>query len=89
MGKIDTRREVEISLDFPVQLPDRILDRVVMRRPVMRDMIECNIGTDMSMRDSVNLVARLCDLVPAELEDLDTCDFEKLQNQLLAFRGAD
>lgn len=54
----------------------------------MRDMIKHNIGADMSMRDSVNLIADLCDLLPAEMEDMDTCDFEKLQSQLLSFRGA-
>lgn len=87
--KIDTRKEVEISLDFPVQLADRKLEKVVMRRPVMRDMIKHNVDDNMTVQDSVNLIADLCGLVPVELEDMDTCDYEKLQKQFLAFRGVD
>ena len=86
--QFDTRKKVEISLDFPVQLADRLLDKVEIRRPKMRDMVKHNIGLDMSMEDSVNLIADLCGLVPPEIEEMDTCDFEKLQNQLLSFRGA-
>lgn len=85
---MDNRKEVEIRLDYPVQLADRLLDAVVIRRPVMRDMVNHQIGADMTMRDSVNLLADLCGLLPEDLEMMDTCDFEKLQNQLLRFRGA-
>lgn len=87
--KIDMRKEVEIPLDFPVQLGDRKLEKATIRRPVMRDMIKHNVDLNMSVRDSVNLIADLCGLVPDELEEMDTCDFEKLQKQLLDFRGMD
>lgn len=83
---MDNRREVEITLDFPVQLADRKLEKVTMRRPVMRDMLKRQIGMDMTLQDSVNLIADLCGLVSADVEQMDTCDFEKLQNQLLQFR---
>lgn len=86
--KIDMRKEVEITLDFPVQLADRLLEKVVMRRPVMKDILKNNMGLDMDMQDAVNLIADLCGLVAPEMEEMDTCDFEKLQKQLLAFRGA-
>lgn len=85
--KIDMRKEVEITLDFPVQLADRRLEKVTMRRPVMRDFIKNKIGNEMSIVDSVNLISDLCGLVPDELELIDSCDFEKLQDQLMAFRG--
>lgn len=84
---MDKRKEVEITLDFPVQLADRLLDKVTIRRPVMRDMVKHQIGAEMKIQDSINLIADLCGLLPPELEELDTCDFEKLQNQLLSFRG--
>lgn len=84
---MDKRKEVEIALDFPIQLADRLLEKVVMRRPVMRDMLAHDIGLDVKLKDAVNLIAALCNLAPPEIEELDTCDFEKLQNQLLSFRG--
>lgn len=85
--EMDKRKEVEIELDFPIQLADRLLCKVIMRRPVMRDFVRHKIGQDMNLGDSIALVADLCGLVPDEMEDMDTCDFEKLQNQLLSFRG--
>lgn len=85
--KIDKRKEVEITLDFPVQLADRKLEKVTMRRPRMSDMIKHNIGADAGLQESVNLLSTLCDLVPDEMEQMDTVDFDKLQKQLLAFRG--
>lgn len=87
MPDMDKRKTVEIELDFPVQLADRVLDKITMRRPTMRDMIKRNIDANAGIRESVGLIADLCGLVPDEVEELDTCDFEKLQNQLLRFRG--
>ena len=89
MGKIDTRREVEISLDFPVQLPDRILDRVVMRRPKLSDLLAAPIRDTSDLDGEMRLYARLCDLVPDELQELDMADYEKIQKQYLIFRGQD
>ncbi|MBD5641766.1 MAG: phage tail assembly protein [Desulfovibrio sp.] len=89
MGKIDTRREVEISLDFPVQLPDRILDRVVMRRPKLSDLLAAPIRDTSDLDGEMRLYARLCDLVPDELQELDMADYEKIQKQYLLFRGQD
>lgn len=87
--KIDRRREVEIALDFPVQLADRKLEKVTIRRPVMRDFLKHKIDLDMNIEDAVKLLSDLCGIVPDELEMLDVCDFEKLQVQLLRFRGID
>lgn len=86
--KIDRRKEMEIVLDFPVQLADRKLEKVTMRRPVMRDMLKNQSGAQMTLKDTVALIGDLCGLVPDEMELLDSIDFEKLQDQLLAFRGA-
>lgn len=84
---MDKRTKVEIDLEFPVERADHKLEKVTMRRPVMADMIKHQIGLDMTMQDSVNLIADLCGLVSDDIEKMDTCDFEKLQNQLLRFRG--
>lgn len=83
---MDKRKEVEIELDFPVQLGDRLLDKVTMRRPKMKDMLKFDID-NVSIEESMKLVAGLCGLVPAEMEEMDSSDFDKLQKQLLLFRG--
>lgn len=86
--KIDTRREVEITLDFPVQLADRKLEKVTMRRPTVGDLLKNNInGTGYSLKDDIGFFADLCGLVPDEMELLDFTDYEKVQQQFFSFRG--
>lgn len=86
--KIDTRREVEITLDFPVQLPDRKLEKVTMRRPNVGDLIRHNInGAGYDLKDDIAFYADLCGLVPDEMELFDFADYEKIQQQFFSFRG--
>ena len=87
MKNADMRRQVEITLEFPVQLADRKLERLTIRRPTVRDWLNYDLKDDFSLKDSVGLIADLCGLVPDELEMLDFYDFERLQAQLLSFRG--
>ena len=85
---MEKNKEVVITLDCPVQLADRKLAEVTMRRPIMKDMLAHKIGASSGLKEDMGFIADLCNLVPDELEQLDTCDYEKLQNQLLRFRGA-
>ena len=84
MDKSTTR---EVSLEFPLQLADRKLDKIFMRRPVMRDMLKHKIGPRSGLQEDINLIADLCGLCPEDIEGLDTVDYEKLQDQLFRFRG--
>ena len=84
---MDKSLEKEIRLEFPVQLADRKLESVTMRRPLMRDMLKHNIGPKSGLREDINLLADLCCLCPEEVEMMDTVDYEKLQDQLFRFRG--
>ncbi len=86
--KMDMRKEVEITLDFPVQLADRVLDKVTMRRPTIGDLLNHNInGENYQLRDDIGFYAGLCGLVPDEIEQLDVMDYEKIQQQFFRFRG--
>lgn len=86
---MDMRKEVTIRLDFPVQLADRQLCEVTMRRPKMKDMLKHNVTSEISIGESVALMADLCGLLPDDLDEFDVSDYEKLQKQLLSFRGVD
>lgn len=83
---MDMSKEVIIRLDFPVQLADKRLTEVTMRRPIMKDMIK-HVKNNMGLEEDMGLVADLCNLTISEIEMFDTCDYEKLQSQLLRFRG--
>ena len=87
-GEMDKRQEVEIELDFPVQLADRKLEKVVMRRPTIGDLLKHNInGENYQLSDDIGFYAGLCGLVPDEMEQLDFMDYEKIQQQFFRFRG--
>lgn len=79
-------KTVTIKLDYPVQLADRKLTEVIMRRPVVKDMLKHQKGQEMTLTEAAGLLADLCGILPEDIELLDVSDFEKLQNQLLSFR---
>lgn len=85
---MDNRKEVEIALDFPVQLADRKLERVIMRRPTIGDLLKHNInGANYELKDDIGFYADLCGLVSDDMEKLDMTDYEKIQKQFFRFRG--
>lgn len=87
-AEMDRRKEVEIRMDFPVQLADRVLDKVIMRRPTVGLLLKHNInGSNYNIRDDIGFYAELCGLVPDEIEQLDFTDYEKIQEQFFRFRG--
>ena len=84
---MDKRKEAVINLDFPVQLADRELTQVTMRRVTIKDMITHHMETGSGLAEEMELLCDLTGLNPSELERLDLVDYEKLQQQLLNFRG--
>lgn len=83
---MDMRQRVEIELDFPVQLADRMLDRVVMRRPVIGDLVDYPVQDTRDMKGELQLYAELCNLNPEELRLVDAADYDKIQKQFISFR---
>ena len=75
-----------ITLEFPVQLADRQLTEVTIRRPIMRDMLKHKMDQHSGLAEEMALIADLSGLVREELELFDTHDYEKLQTQLIRFR---
>ena len=84
---MDKRKEVEISLDFPVQLADRKLEKLVMRRPVMGDIIDYPIKDGNDLKGELALYAHLCGMNPEEMRQIDSADYAKLQKLYLLFRS--
>ena len=85
---MDMRTSVTIPLRFPVQLADRRLTEVTVRRPVMRDLLRHPLGRDSGPAEDMAFMGALTGLVREELEQLDVVDYEALQRQVLRFRGA-
>lgn len=79
-------KSIEIIFDHPVQLADRILDRVTMRRPTLGDAMDHPIRGDFDMKGEAALLSVLCGLKPDEARSLDLFDYRKVQEQLIRFR---
>lgn len=81
-------KNVTIALDWPVQLADRKLDTVCMRRPTMGDLIDNPVRDGLDYLGEIRLFAALSGLHEDDLRAMDAEDYLKLQQQYAFFRGA-
>lgn len=82
----DKSLEATIELDFPIQLADRKLATVTIRRPRMADFLKHNSARS-ELEKEFGMIADLCNLATDDLELMDASDYEKLVEQLFLFRG--
>lgn len=78
-----------IKLDYPVQLADRLLEEISMRRIIVDDLIACPIKDGQDYAGEVKLAARISKLKEDELRLLDIVDYTKCQKVLFRFRFGD
>lgn len=83
-----TEREVTIELDYPVQLADRELTEVTMRRPTVKELLDFPQNhTNHDFKTESKIYARLTGLTLDDVQLLDMGDFDKIQKQFLFFRS--
>lgn len=80
-------QKATIKLDYPVQLADRLLTEVIMRRPNVGDLLDHPVRRDSSLADEVRMICSLTGLVEEDMRLIDASDYDKLQDQLALFRG--
>lgn len=87
---MNKERSAKIELNFPLELADRTLTELIMRRPTAGEEID-NAPTSSNIRKQMEEEAKyfaiLCGIKLDEIRGLDTSDYDKLQQQYLAFRG--
>ena len=79
-------REETIVLDFPVQLADRVLEEVTMKRPNMKILKKYQVKGDKDVDGEMKLFCALTGLRMEELEELDAADYARLQEIYVRFR---
>lgn len=79
-----TEKEITIELDYPVQLGDRELKEIVMRRPTMQEQIDFPPKQG-DFKVEMKLYARLTGLTYEDMLLLDMGDYTKLQKQFGTF----
>ncbi|MDR2056142.1 MAG: phage tail assembly protein [Desulfovibrio sp.] len=80
-------QRVIVKLDYPVELPDGTRAEVAIRRPTIGDMLDCPVNDRTGLKEETALMARLCGLCVEDVRALDMADYDKLQTELLRFRG--
>lgn len=86
MSNPKTQKAV-IKLDYPVQLADKLLTEVIMRRPTVGDLLDHPVRKDSSLADEARMLCSLTGLVEEDMRLIDAADYDKLQDQLALFRG--
>lgn len=83
----DSARSAVVPLKYPVQLADRQLTEVTMRRPNMGDLLDHEPKTPEDVASELELIGILCGLKPTEMRLLDATDYARLQDQYVRFRA--
>ncbi len=84
---MNDKRDVTLTLEYPVRLADRTVTEVTMRRPTLGDLLVHSVKGTGDIEGEVGLVGALCGLKPEEMRLLDARDYFLLQEQLLQFRN--
>ena len=77
-----------IKLDYPVQLADRELFEVTIRRPLMGDLRKHPIKGADDVAGEMKLLGVLTDLRPDDFDLFDIADYGRLQETFISFRTA-
>jgi hypothetical protein len=85
--KPDLRPQADITLDFPVDLDGDNFSTLTMRRPKVKDTRETQRKGLSDFEAGLEMMARLCNVPPEVIAELDEIDAGKVQKQLEAFRG--
>lgn len=83
----DKRPEVTIDLDFPFDHDGIHYTKLTMRRPKTKDALNAQKAKGNEADKGILLLARLCDVTPEVIAELDEVDAEKLGEQHRAFTG--
>lgn len=80
-------KTAKITLRYPAQLSDRTLSSITMRRPTVGDMLDYPIKNGGLDEEAALVAALIQGCALKTCSELDMEDYERLQDQLLTFRG--
>lgn len=86
--EIDKRASADIPLNFPITFDGETISKLTMRRPKLKDskLAAAQPGDDTER--GIWMIARLCNVQPELLDELDLSDFDAVEKQFGSFRGA-
>lgn len=75
-----------IKLEFPIQLADRTLEEVTLRRPTMLDLRKHPVSGPGDIEGEMKQIGALCGLRLEEMDMMDSADYGRLQDAYIRFR---
>lgn len=78
----------KIELEFPLTVSGVEVHHLIMRKPVLRDMIAAQKMGGCEGEMSAHLVANLCEIPYEEVVAMELCDWDKCEAQVVAFKSA-
>jgi hypothetical protein len=80
-----SRPTTQIELEYPVEVDGVQVNTLAMRRPTVADQLAFEDGKGTEAKKTVNMMAALCDVPPATIQQLDIIDFQKLAEVMAGF----
>ncbi len=77
--------QVQIDLDYPIQVDGVEVRYLTMRRPKVRDQKIADAQGGSDGEREIRLFANLCAVAPRDIEDLDMADYAQLQGVFADF----
>lgn len=87
MGNPNLATKVTVTLDFPFEVDGTSYLTLDMRRPKVADNVAAQKQKGGDFEKGIFMLARLCDVPPEVIHELDELDAAKLQDELNSFRG--
>lgn len=78
----------KIKLSNPIKIDGVEVHELLLRRPKVRDLIAAGKKNVSESEREVNLIANLAEVSPETIQDLDLCDYIKIQGWLKDFLSA-
>lgn len=74
-----------VQLQYPITKDGQTINELTLRRPRVLDRILVEKTSSSAAEKEVKLLANLCEVTPATIEELDMADYLKLQEILGSF----
>lgn len=85
--KYDDRVTADVDLAYPITMDGENISKLTMRRPKVKDTVWMRRQSGDEFEKGMAMMARLCNVSPEHIHELDEVDAAKVSEQYEAFRG--
>ena len=75
----------KIKLETPIKIDGVEVNEISLRRPKVRDLLISDRKNISESEREINLIANLAEVSPEVIQELDLCDYMKIQTWLKDF----